>query len=70
MKKSERERLSRAVARARALLPDLPTEELYRLNALLEKALSAERLDPTVIDDLESALPRPAPRRRPRQPKS
>lgn len=70
MKRSERERLSRAVARARSLLPDLPTEELYRLNALLEKALSAKRLDPTVIDDLERALPPPARRRRAHQPKS
>jgi hypothetical protein len=44
------------VDRARALIPELPTAALYRITALLERALASPEIDPDTYDELERAL--------------
>jgi len=46
------------VERARRLLPELPTGSLYRVTALLERALADPEVADDVYLDLEAALPR------------
>ena len=51
------------VERAQRLLPELPTGSLYRITALLERALADPDVADKVYQDLEAALPH---QRRPR----
>jgi hypothetical protein len=44
------------VEAARALLPELRTAVLYRVNALLERELAAPEVDPAIYDELERIL--------------
>jgi hypothetical protein len=54
------------VERARRLIPELPTASLYRITALLERALASPDVDAQAYEDLEKALraSRPRPKRR------
>jgi hypothetical protein len=64
--KAESARRVAIVERARRLLPELPTASLYRITALLERALAAPDVDPHAYEELEKALgasrPRPKPK--------
>jgi hypothetical protein len=44
------------VQTARDRLPELPTAALYRVNALLERALATPEVDPATYEELESIL--------------
>jgi hypothetical protein len=55
--RAEGARRKALVERARTLLPDLPTATLYRITALLERALAAPDIDPDAYDELEKVLP-------------
>jgi hypothetical protein len=63
--RAETRRRQALVERARALLPDLPTATLYRITALLERALASPEIDPAGYDELEKTLRtiRPRPKR-------
>ena len=61
MTRIERARRKAVVERARLLLPELPTAALYRITALLERALAGAELDSAAYDELERALRRRRP---------
>jgi hypothetical protein len=63
--KAETARRKALVERARRLLPDLPTASLYRITALLERALAAPDVDPRAYEELAKTLRsiRPRPKR-------
>ena len=44
------------ISRAREAVPGLPTEQLARIRALLERLLSEERLDPQGLSELAREL--------------
>jgi hypothetical protein len=48
------------IKRAREALPTLPTDSLYRIHDLLERALAETELDPKTLDELDRALKPPA----------
>jgi len=52
------------VERAARLIPELPTASLYRITALLERALAAPDVDPHAYQELEKALGAARPRRK------
>jgi hypothetical protein len=54
--KAEAGRRRALVARARRLIPELPTASLYRITALLERALAAPDVDPRAYEELDKAL--------------
>jgi hypothetical protein len=54
--RAESARRKALVERARRLIPDLPTAALYRITALLERALASPDIDPNAYDELEKAL--------------
>jgi hypothetical protein len=56
LKRGESARRRVLVERAQGLLPELPTASLYRITALLERALAAPDVDPDAYDELEKAL--------------
>lgn len=62
MTRAERARRIALVERARTLLPDLPTAALYRITALLERALASAELEPAAYDELGRALRRRRPK--------
>ena len=61
MTRVERARRKAVVERARLLLPELPTAALYRITALLERALAGAELGSDAYDELERALRRRRP---------
>jgi hypothetical protein len=65
LKRGESARREALVERARRLLPELPTTSLYRITALLERALASPDIDPLAYNELEKALrtARPRPKR-------
>jgi len=50
------------VERVQALIPTLPTAALYRITALLERALASPDVDPRAYAELEKALRTHRPR--------
>ena len=56
MTRGETARRKALVERARLLIPDLPTAALYRITALLERALASPEVDPRAYDELAKAL--------------
>jgi len=62
--KAESARREALVERARRLLPDLPTAALYRITALLERALASPDVDPRAYDELAKTLLAGRPRRK------
>ena len=52
------------IQRAQRLIPDLPTASLYRITALLERALAAPAIDPNAYDELAKALRSARPRKK------
>jgi len=64
LKGGERARREALVERARRLIPELPTASLYRITALLERALASPDIDPHAYDELEKALRAARPRRK------
>ena len=56
MTRGETARRKALVERARLLIPDLPTAALYRITALLERALASPEVDPRAYDELARAL--------------
>ena len=64
MTRAERARRKAIVERARLRLGDLPTAALYRITALLERALASAELESNAYDELERALRRRRPTRK------
>ena len=64
MTRAESARRKALVERARTLIPDLPTATLYRITALLERALASPDIDPDAYDELEKALRTIRPRKK------
>jgi hypothetical protein len=62
MTRGETARRKALVERARLLIPDLPTAALYRITALLERALASPEVDPRAYDELAKALSTRRPR--------
>jgi hypothetical protein len=64
--KAETARRKALLERARRLIPELPTAALYRITALLERALASPDVDPRAYEELEKALraSRPRPKRK------
>jgi hypothetical protein len=62
--RAERARRKAIVERARLRLPDLPTAALYRITALLERALASAELESNAYEELERALRRRRPTRK------
>jgi hypothetical protein len=60
--RAESARRVAVVERARRLIPELPTAYLYRITALLERALASPDVDPHAYDELEKALHASRPR--------
>jgi hypothetical protein len=44
------------IRQARELLPSLPTDTLYGVHDLLERALTEPELDPGLLEELERAI--------------
>jgi len=44
------------IAGARAALPGLPTDSLFRIRALLERLLNGDELDPQALAELATEL--------------
>lgn len=44
------------ISRAREAVPGLPTAQLYRIHALLERLLNGDRLDPHALSELAREL--------------
>jgi hypothetical protein len=55
-RRSASERHQAIIARARAAIPDLPTDALYRIHSLLEQALAGREIDSRALAELERAL--------------
>lgn len=55
-KQAELDRYGEVTFRARAALPVLPTEALYRIHALLERALASDEPDLEVMAELDRTL--------------
>ena len=64
MTKAESARRKALVERAAQLIPELPTASLYRITALLERALASPDVDPNAYQELEKALHAARPRRK------
>ena len=61
MKRAAEERYREVIARARALLPALAEDRVLAIQALLERALGADRLDVRAIAELERLIEEPLP---------
>jgi hypothetical protein len=62
--KAESARRKALVEGATRLIPELPTASLYRITALLERALASPDIDPHAYQELEKALRAARPRRK------
>jgi hypothetical protein len=62
--KAESARRKALVERARRLIPELTTAALYRITALLERALASPDVDSRAYEELEKALRTSRPRRK------
>jgi hypothetical protein len=62
--KAESARRKALVERAARLIPELPTASLYRITALLERALASPDVEPHAYQELERALGAARPRRK------
>jgi len=59
MKRADEARYRELVARARALLPAFDEQRIHAIQALLERTLGEDRLDPRALAELERLVDQP-----------